>query len=218
MITAQIASLPDRADSLRQTIDSLLPQVDSLFIALNNYNEVPSFCKHAKISTVLLDNSTGDAAKFYDVEKRHGYFFSCDDDLVYPPDYVEKMIKGILRYECIVTLHGRSFYNLPVLNYYSSATVKLRCLGDVDRDQMVHVGGTGVMAFDTERFKLRYSDFMAPNMADVWLARVAAGQGVPIMVLEHKEGYLRYNHPERNIYGGYHSNCTLQTEVVNSFL
>ena len=49
MIRAQIASLPDRVDSLKLTVESLLPQVDSLFVALNNYEAIPDFLNHDKI-------------------------------------------------------------------------------------------------------------------------------------------------------------------------
>lgn len=220
MIIAQLATIQGRQESVKETIKSLLPQVDALFVGLNNYSEIPNFCKHPKIESRLFDNSTGDAVKFFDVENREGYFFTCDDDLVYPEGYVRYLINRIEMYDrqAIVTLHGRSFYNTPIANYYSSATVKLRCLGDVERDQQVNVGGTGVMAFHTSTVKVKYSDFQAPNMADVWMAKLAHEQGVPIMVIEHKHDYLRYIHPVDNIYDKYKSNCTLQTKIINSFL
>jgi hypothetical protein len=220
MITAQIASLSQRADSLKQTIESLLPQVDSIFVGLNNYSETPSFCHNDKIKCKLFDNSTGDAVKFYGVENIEGYIFTCDDDLIYPPDYVKYLTKMIDHYQkaAIVTVHGRDFYRFPIVNYYSSATIRYRCLDTVERDEIVLVGGTGVMAWHSSTVKVKYSDFQAPNMADVWMAKLAHEQDVPIVVLNHPAGWLRYIHPETTIYESYRSNCTLQTEIINQIL
>ena len=63
MITAQIASIPDRVETLKRTVNSLINQVDLLFVALNNYEEVPDFLtNNRKIVYALMDNSLGDAA------------------------------------------------------------------------------------------------------------------------------------------------------------
>src|ERR1035437_5903791 len=75
-ITAQIASLPARVEMLKQTVASLRPQVHKIFVALNGYDFTPEFLKEGEY--IHLDNSTGDAAKFYGVENLNGYIFLCD--------------------------------------------------------------------------------------------------------------------------------------------
>ena len=218
MITAQIASLPERENSLKLTIDSLINQVDHLFVALNNYDHIPEFVRHSKISFELMDNSTGDASKFYGIELMQGFFFSCDDDLIYPDTYVKDMIRGVNKYKCIVTLHGRSFLIKPILSYYQSATHKYRCLDKVNYDVQVDVGGTGVMAFHTDMVKVKYSDFKAPNMADIWMSKIAHDQNVPIMVLAHDKGYLLYTPPKNTIYDNCSKDCEYQTTLINTIL
>ncbi len=64
MVTAQIATIPDRIKLLEITVKSLLPQVDQLNVMLNGWNHEPSI-RDNKISYYHLDNSKGDAAKFY---------------------------------------------------------------------------------------------------------------------------------------------------------
>lgn len=219
-IRVQIASIPDRVDSLMQTVKSLLLQVDEMFIGLNNYYEEPSFCKDSKITTMLFDNSMGDAVKFYNVERFDGYFFTCDDDLVYPKNYVHYIVNRINMYnqEAIITLHGRNYYNIPVKSFHRDPFENHRCLMDVRGDHPVMIGGTGVMAFHTSTLNVSYSDFKAPNMADVWMAKLAHEQGVPIMVVDHRAGYLRYIPPETTIWRESLKNDKLQTEILNSFL
>jgi len=219
MIIAQIASLPDRVESLRLTIASLRKQVDKLFIALNGYKEVPEFIlKDPFIEYVVLDNSLGDAAKFYDIDKRDGYFFACDDDLIYPKNYIDFMIDKIEQYRCVVSLHGRSFKIRPIQSYYKSATDKYRCLGTVNKDVYVDVAGTGTMAFITNDIKVRLSDFRMANMADIWLSKIAHEQKVPLLVTAHKEGFLKYIPQTRTIWDDEHLSDASQTEIINSFL
>jgi hypothetical protein len=186
MIRVQIASIPNREAQLKKTVESLRPQVDSLFVGLNNYSHAPDFLKDGEYG--FFDNSMGDAVKFYNVENHKGYFFTCDDDLIYPKDYVKKMIKAIQKYGCIVTLHGKTYPK--VITAFNKIMGNFRCLDDVFGDGRVDVGGTGVMAFHSDNFKISYSDFGSANMADVWLAKKAYEQKVKIMCLGHPKGYL----------------------------
>lgn len=219
MITAQIATLPDRVESLKLVVESLRPQVDRLFIALNGHKEVPEFIlKDPFIEYKLLDNSLGDAAKFYDIEKQEGYFFACDDDLIYPETYVQDMIKKVDQYGAVVTLHGRSFLSRPVASYYKSANIKYYCRYDVYGDHVVDVGGTGVMAFHTDNFKLKLSDFKRANMADIWVAKQVHEQKVNIIVVQHDMNYLRYIPQTYTIWDSEHIDDSFQTEILNSFL
>jgi len=218
MITAQIASVPDRVDSLHLTVTSLIDQVDQIFVGLNNYDEVPSFLQHDKIVSVLMDNSLGDAAKFYDVEQRDGYVLTCDDDLIYPQGYVGYMTSAVDRHKCVVTLLGKRYDNRPIASYRRGYTHIKRALLSVALDEEVHVGGTGCMAFHTDHLKVSIDDFKKPNMADLWMAKVAHEQGVKIMVIAHPQRYLTHR---RHAVGIWNTSGRLdgyQTEVINSFL
>jgi len=218
MITAQIASLPERVDSLHNTVNSLLPQVDKLFVALNGYTKVPDFLlENEKIEYVILDNSLGDAAKFYDIEKREGYIFTCDDDLVYPKKYVEYMISKIKLHRSPVSLLGKIYDKTPIASFKVDYTTLYRCLGTVHKDRQVDVGGTGAMAFHTDDIKVRLSDFPVKNMADIWMAKVAKEQDVSIWVVEHSRNYVKYTSFPYRIWVDTKDD-SIQTEILNSIL
>ena len=113
MVTAQLATIPDRVNLLAQTIHSLLPQADRLNVMLNGGTYTPPI-KNRKLFYWHFDNSKGDGVKFYNLPK--GYIFTCDDDLLYPEDYVETMINKLRQYdnEVILTNHGRIMNEKPV--------------------------------------------------------------------------------------------------------
>ncbi len=216
---AQIASIPGRVETLKLTVSSLLPQTDMIFVALNGYTEVPGFLEgQDKVVYSLMDNSLGDAAKFYDVDRRNGYFLTCDDDLIYPQGYVGYMIEGIKRHGGIVSLLGKRYDNRPITSFRSGYTSLYRCLTTNATDKEVHLGGTGVMAFHTDSLKLSVDDFKRKNMADVWLAKAAAEQGVKITVLAHPSRYVKHKFYSRRIWITERGNDKYQTEILNSFL
>ncbi len=216
-ITAQIASLPAREDTLGKTVSSLLPQVDRIFVALNGYAFIPEFLDNPKIEAVIMDNSLGDAAKFHDVDKRDGYILTCDDDLIYPQGYARYMIDGVNRHCGIVSLLGKRYDDRPIKSFRTGYTAIYRCLTRVLIDQVVHVGGTGAMAFYSEHVKISVVDFSKPNMADIWMAKIAHEQGVTITALAHPAKYVKhYTHPWR--IWSHDGRDEYQTEVLNSFL
>lgn len=147
-----------------------------------------------------------------------------DDDLIYPPDYSERTIAFLesMERKIVVTLHGRYFKKMPLVSYDRDKAKfhAYRCLNDVNGNDQIHVGGTGVMLCHTDTLKLSMADFNRPNMADIWMSMQAAIQEVPIYCVEHKEGCLIYIESMRNkytIYDSGRSGDIYQTEVVNAF-
>jgi hypothetical protein len=216
---AQVASIPARVETLRLTVRSLLPQTDMMFVALNGYEDVPDFLtEDKKIVYALMDNSLGDAAKFYDVDQRNGYVLTCDDDLVYPEGYVRYMINGIKQHGGIVSLLGKRYDRRPINSSRSGYTSLYRCLTSVKGDHEVHLGGTGAMAFHTDSINISIDDFPVPNMADIWMAKAAHEQGVKITSLGHPARYVSHKFYSRRIWVSERHNDAYQTEILNSFL
>lgn len=218
MITVQIASIPERINTLRQTVDSLLPQVDYIFVACNGHEDVPSFLRgNSKISSVLLDNSTADCAKFYNIENMAGYLLFADDDIVYPKGYAAMMCEEMDKRKCIVTLHGRT-YKRPLQSFYH-IDKNYRCLGNVPHGAYVDCGGTGVMGWHSDVFTACYSDFNHPYMADICLARLAHERGVKIYVIPHTDSYLKHTRYNNNLFVQEHNKgFKEQTELLKTFI
>lgn len=212
MTTFNIASIPQRAEALVKTVDSIIDQVNIVNLYLNNYEFNPY--PHSKVNVVYGDNSLGDAGKFMFDDK--GYYLTGDDDLIYPENYVEEMIMAIYSFG-IVTHHGRSFDSFPISNYYHGANKRHRCLNEVKEIDTVQFGGTGVMGFHTDKFKIDKSIFKHSNMADIWIGIEAHKQGLPITVLPHSDTYITYQPMDETIWHDKHHNCEMETKIANDY-
>jgi len=218
MITAQIASLPDRVVHLSKTVASLIDQVDSLFVGLNCYDSVPEFLiDNPKITYKLMDNSLGDGAKFHNSAEIDGYVLTCDDDLIYPQGYASYMVDGIKRHGGIVTVLGKVYADRPIGSFGTGYTRLYSCLNRVHRDTPVDVAGTGVMAYHSDAIKIDPYTFPRKNMADVWVAKQAHEEDVKMTVLAHPRQYVIYNKFEWRIWTQDRDDA-YQTAIVNNFL
>jgi hypothetical protein len=209
-----------RIDSLEKTIRSIYNQCDVINVALNdNHNSIPLFLYDTKINLFLTDNSLGDAFKFMNLmNTNEGYYLSIDDDLIYPPNYVEYMVGKSKEYgdKKVITLHGRNFSKFPVGSYYRSASERYNCLGKVKNDVKVQFGGTGVMCTHSSLLKIPLSYFKTANMADVWVGKHCIENNIEIICVKHDEGYIGYTRPTNTIYDDHSRNDRIQTLVTNS--
>lgn len=189
-ITASLASIPSRQKMLQKVVESLLPQVDRLNVYLNGYKMKPLFLNHAKITTAMSrkHGDLGDAGKFFWSGEVEGYHFVCDDDIVYPADYVSRTIATIDDTGAVVSYHG---VKLLGGSYYEPGAREVHHFAKLlDSNSQVHIGGTGVMAYDTSRVKVSLKDFPTPNMADVYMGALCQRQGIPIVCPAHAAGWL----------------------------
>lgn len=188
-----IASVPGRESSLRAVVSSLFHQVDRINIYLNGYPEVPEYLDHPKLLVARSQEygDVGDAGKFFWLGSGADYYLTCDDDILYPPDYVARTIHSIERYgrKAIIGWHG-SILNDPFVDYYDTRTI-LSFYRECKCDVPVHILGTGTAGFHSSTLELAFSDFPVPNMADVWLAVKGQQARVPFIVCAHPAGELR---------------------------
>ena len=208
----------NRIESLVKSLESIIDQCDVINVTLNSHDgDIPEILYHDKINLILSDNSLGDAMKFYMLDKSDGYFLTIYDDLIYPPNYVEYMITKCKEYgnTRVMTLHGRNFSSFPITSYYRSATERYACLNTVNKNVLVQFGGTGVMCFHTDLFKVGIDYFMAPNMADVWIGRYCLDNKIEILCLRHESGFIKYIPQKTTIYDQESKSDKIQTDLVN---
>ena len=225
MIICGLATMVGREVALKETVLSIVNQVDKLIIYQNGYNEIFDFLKNEKIevySSINTGIDMGDAGKFYKLsEYQNDYYLSIDDDLIYPSDYVYNLINNLKNYnnKIIVSHHGRTL-TPDAKSYYRDAKVKYKCLDDVNSYEFVHFGGTGVMGFHTSFVKLRFEYFKTPNMADIWVGLFAKENNIPILVLPHKSGWIKYSDKiddSKTIYNTHINNSSTQDSLIKNF-
>jgi len=167
-----------------------------LNIYLNGYASVPPFLLNPKItvewSQTCPFGDRGDAGKFYWAEMvAAGYHVIIDDDIIYPPDFVETLVTWCQRYQnkAIVGTHGVVLTE-PFTGYYESRRV-YPYAKTLENAVSVHLVGTGGVCYHTGALRVCREEFKHPNMADIWLALLAQEQRVPTVCIPHKAGWLR---------------------------
>lgn len=173
-VWAGMATLSNRVDGRQKAIESILPQVDSLVVSQGD--------------------NIGDRMKLAGLSGGYDYYFTIDDDLVYPPNYVSDTLFALKQYPgCIVTYGGWSIdKDGEVTDYY-------RSLIEVDEDHQVHVGHSASMAFDRHMPFNKWT-FQDSLYIDLTLAIRAHVWGIPIIVLKHSGDYFQYTKPETTIW------------------
>lgn len=193
-VVGGLASIPSRVGVLKAAVTSLLPQVDHLFVYLNGFDSVPRYLQSQKI-TVFRSSDHGD---YRDNSKYFGlrclgedvYFFSVDDDIEYPGNYVSTLVAAIERYDrrALVGVHGviygagsRLFQDRAVLHFGEALAA----------DLPVSALGTGTTAFHTSTLPFDSLQFDEVGMADLMLSQLSAQQGVPAICVARPAQWLR---------------------------
>jgi glycosyltransferase involved in cell wall biosynthesis len=206
-----------RGDTLINTIQSIYNQCDVINVTLNNYDEIPVELYDKKINLFISDNDRGDAYKFYKLTDSDGYFFTIDDDLIYPENYTEYMIDKVNQYnrKSIITLHARTFGSFPINSFYGRNTLVYHFRQLLTEDTKVQFGGTGVMCFHTDLFKVPIEYFDRPNMADVWIGKYAKENNIDIICAKHNSGFVNQQDFNGSIYEKDLRSDDIQTILTN---
>jgi hypothetical protein len=172
---------------------------------------------------VLWDNAKNidltDNGKFYVIEKYKNTpctILLCDDDLIYPYNYIEKCIKEIERHKCIISFHGRKLLGMG-RNYYRQHK-SFACLNNYPQTCEIDVSGTGCTAFKNSYFNPhQLHEATDKRMSDLVFGLEAAKFGKKIMHIGHNGNWIQQQPIEREktIYGMESKNCTRQNEIAD---
>jgi len=204
--TVLCASVKGREEQLKVVLKSIYDQVDEIHLVLNFYLEVPDWINNlTKIYTYLnpenknahdaiwfrtlglesVDKTINHVNKTLDDGERQElqsrYYFSIDDDLLYPANYVAEMVEAIERHErnAVITAHGSNIVR-PVRDYFECRHV-YGFSDRQERDIFVDMAGVGCSAWHSSTIKPTPNDFPIPFCRDLWLS-----------ILTHKGGIENY--------------------------
>lgn len=206
-IVIGLATFKGREEALRECLISLNNQslkADAIHVYDN------------ELRPNLYDNG-----KFYSLHKYNEpiYYLSCDDDLLYPYDYIESMVKAIEEHKTIVTHHGRKLRALNI-SYYKGHQ-SFRCLGVNHSSFLIDVAGTGVTAFRTDYFNpvnlYKSTDI---KMSDLIFSLEAAKESKLITILAHDKGWIKqlFIDTKKSIYHTERKNEERQIELANEII
>jgi hypothetical protein len=119
MIRAHMATYPKRRELLLPALESILPQVDRLFLVMNEYPAIPEeIAGLEKVEAVIPETDLKDVGKFLPTPAPEDLVLFVDDDLVYAPTYAEQLILAAERIgldQSVFGYHGSIYPNVANL-------------------------------------------------------------------------------------------------------
>lgn len=202
-----MCSIPSREYALEQTVASLMPQLPTggrMYVFLNGYKAVPEFLQDKRITVARSQDhgDRGDTNKFFFVSPEggaiRGRVLLCDDDIIYPPTHVARILEALERWKdrVVVSFHGERMRSCAdvierSLEHHRGIREVIMGLGNVPTDQWVHAVGTGSSGFHTDAIAGFTRDCCPfPHMSDIWFAAFCQHHKVPMLVIAHSKDDL----------------------------
>lgn len=145
MIRAHMATYPPRRAVMLANVRRLARQVDALAVVLNQYDAIPAELSHIpNVEPVIPDRDLKDAGKFLPAAAPDDLVFLCDDDLLYPDDYVARTLERTAGYDLDRNVFGyQGVAFLPVPGERGLKTKSFLFRQAVEATEGIGIIGTG---------------------------------------------------------------------------
>lgn len=223
LLVAGMATMPSRIDSFELALNSILPQVDRLFVFLDRFDE-PYISGDPRV-IILQSQQFGDLranGKLLGLTMTgpDSYYFCVDDDIIYPHDYVEKMTNFIRANGdgIAATVHG-SLLKPDLENYLTDRRILHRS-HPLTKPQALHVSGTCTTAFSTNCLRFDVREWQTTNMVDLNFARECKQRNIPRLAIPRTENWVQCiaEHQADSIFTRLKEEHTTQTRMARALL
>lgn len=193
MIFYSLNSLENRKSNLDRIIPIILNQCDKIFVNMIGYTDIPKILINDKIHLNFLEKG-GSETRFnpYNEIPLDSYFFTIDDDIIYPNNYSEVMIQKMKEYnnKCIICVHGSDIDLNQTSGFYKKNRKVFHFTEELKENRVVMIPGVGTSCFYKESFILELSNMKTPNMSDPYIGYFAKKQKMDIISIKRKKMWL----------------------------
>jgi hypothetical protein len=217
-----IASTPNREEGLKDTICYLSSQVDHIYVWLNGYKKIPTI-EQENVTFYLSKENIGAIGKLKVrdiIKEKDFYFFTCDDDIIYPPNYIEHNLKYFTS-GSIQSSHGKIFSSFPITSYKYGDVSGFYFGNKIQEKVKIHIPGTGVALMESKMLKdIPLESFTTRNMIDVWVGSWAHINQIPRYILPHSQNWLIPNHTisqHDSIWEATKNDDSIQIQIINNY-
>jgi hypothetical protein len=223
-VVGGMGSIPSRAGTLAQVIDTVLPQVDRLHLFLHGYTDIPPGVVRPGVIVhrAPLAHPYRSGGKFFGLtqESQPCIYCSFDDDILYRDGHVARLRAALLRYggRALVGIHA-TWFRRPPGSYLQR--MRTRNFGSGLRaDQLAVEIGTGTAAFVSSVLPIDPAAWPHGLMDDLMLAMEAEERGIPRIAVRRPAGSLielARNQPD-SIYFKVKRDDSAQTEQLGRLM
>jgi len=191
---ATIATLASRVETFQAVLPVIHAQVEHVFVYLDGYSTPPVFLERFDRLTVCRAELHA-SSRFLCLQELSGptVVVVVDDDIIYPQDYVDRLVKALQRLDgqAIVGVHGRIF--LPPHQSYVNHALFIGYARELAEPTHVHELGTGTCAFISSNFVVDPRDWRRYDMDDIIVAIEAQRRGLPRVSVARRARWLARN-------------------------
>lgn len=188
--------MPSRAHTFVKVLATILPQVERLFVYLDKGAALPpDYVDHPKIVALAGDPAASFASsgKFLGLERHPEpcLYFCFDDDLLYPPNYVDVLTRTLARnnLQALVAVHG-AFFQPPYRSFLTDRKI-FHFSGALSVDCHADILGTGTLGFYSGNFRVDIRSWPYHDMDDLMIAIAAVKQGLPRILIRRPQNYVQ---------------------------
>lgn len=217
---ACMATYPARFNTLDQVVASLSPQVDWLYIYVNEtLDGLPDLSGWPNVAVLDSRDHEGDLSatgKLFPLGFiSRSLVFLVDDDFIYPPDYVTRYraIFAAFGGRCCVATYGGVLPPRP--RWYFERCRTFDAQKALDHLHLASLAGSGAFAFHQDRLTVRFADVPREPMVDLFLSMSALDQGLPIWCAPRPAGWLRHVGGD-GLWENYRARLTHHTDAVRA--
>ncbi|WP_170562786.1 hypothetical protein [Ruegeria atlantica] len=182
-VRAHMASYPLREKMLPLAVQSIIDQVDALYLCLNEWGEVPAeYKENPKIHAFVPEEDQKDVGKFFTTPDPDDIVFFVDDDLIYSEIFVKHMVQRLEEKgpeKVVFGTHASTYTEKTPTSHRQRDVVKVgRPLRRMQRvDQLATCGmvamGKNVAPYefmkDSQKFvDVRYARWLYENGVESW--------------------------------------------------
>ncbi|OOZ19033.1 hypothetical protein BOW28_01040 [Solemya velum gill symbiont] len=146
------------------------------------------------------------------------YYFSLDDDILYPRDYVERMTDFLQRGNnaFIAGVHGARL-KTDIKHYLTDRDVANRRMA-IATESSVHILGTCTTAFNTDTLRLDVRRWKHRNMVDLTFALICTERGIPLKIISREENWVgsQEENQSDSIFSELQKDDTVQTTMAKA--
>lgn len=225
-INVFMATYPGGFDKIGHTVKSLLNQTvafTKLTIHVNGMETPPNIPKDPRIKIINSEINYADNGKFVHLDGVSGYIMTVDDDINYPPDYLEKLILNIesFKRKALVGVHGALLPWGPHVSRWSDYRDLRRShvfSAQHSSTNFVNVIGTGTMGFHSNIGVPDINSMSTLRMVDLHIAIWAQQQNLPMYIIPREKNWMKEFEDlgDQRIWQQANSNLELQNEMVET--
>ncbi len=213
MKIANIATYPAREGNRFESISSIARQVDLINITLNDYTKVPRDLRGIKNAKFYFpDADLKDVGKFaFNVDAEDDVFL-CDDDIIYPQDYVTWMMNTraeIGSDEIVLGVHGVTYSD-----YYDGRKRSGRFVHvfnkALDKGLRMNQLGTGTVYLKGKHLPSREDMNGSSGFVDIRFARIMFERNISMYCISRGSNWLKEVLNDSSLYLAVTSNLPLE--------